>query len=634
MKKQNMIVRSLRHAGHIINRGNKFWKWTWLFGFGVFLPVVFPTGVFGAAIYVSPSGSHTFPYDSWAAAATNIGTAVAVVRDNDIIHVGDGVYSLAEQIVVTNAITIQSENGALNTIVDGNDSCRCFYLSHSDALIDGFMLQGGKADEGGGVYLREGGTVQNCIIISNSAPSGGGAFMYYGGLIQSSVIADNRATTTNVRPAGNFFYGGGVHCYNGGTVQDCTIRDNAVTSEGCPSNTSYYCYGGGVYAWHAGIIQNCLIADNQALAKNAAAGGGVYLHEESLLRNCIVSSNTATASGSAFPIGEGGGVYVDLAGTIEACTIVQNTAIGTYAGAGGGVFTFRISSAIRNTIIAFNHAVTGADYSNDETNAQYSYCCSIPLLPGTGNMAANPLLADILAGDYHLQSGSPCIDAGNNDEAPAFDYEFNDRPLDGNGDGSAVVDIGAYEYTTNRLFAPAAVSASDGTFASMVRVTWDALSGASAYDIWRNTNVNFLTATRIGENVAATCFHDTDAITGCAYHYWVKAKTSPFSSSDTGWRAPAVNDYDGDGKSDLAVYSAGYWSIYSLANGLILNNGGAWGDADSIPVPGDYDGDGKADLAVYNNGYWSIYSLANGLILINGGAWGDADSIPVSGDYD
>ena len=88
-------------------------------------------------------------------------------------------------------------------------------------------------------------------------------------------------------------------------------------------------------------------------------------------------------------------------------------------------------------------------------------------------------------------------------------------------------------------------------------------------------------------------------------------------------------DYDGDSKSDLAVYRAGYWSIYSLANGLILNNGGAWGGADSIPVPGDYDGDGKFDLAFYRAGYWSIYSLANGLILNNGGAWGGTGWIPV-----
>ncbi|MFH1477037.1 MAG: VCBS repeat-containing protein [Verrucomicrobiota bacterium] len=95
-----------------------------------------------------------------------------------------------------------------------------------------------------------------------------------------------------------------------------------------------------------------------------------------------------------------------------------------------------------------------------------------------------------------------------------------------------------------------------------------------------------------------------------------------------------IGDYDGDGKTDLAVYNAGYWSIYSLVNGLILINGGAWGGSDSITVPGDYDGDGKSDLAVYNAGYWSIYSLLNGLILINGGAWGGADSITVPGDYD
>ncbi len=95
-----------------------------------------------------------------------------------------------------------------------------------------------------------------------------------------------------------------------------------------------------------------------------------------------------------------------------------------------------------------------------------------------------------------------------------------------------------------------------------------------------------------------------------------------------------INDYDYDGKSDLAVYRAGYWSIYSLENGIILNNVGVWGESDSIAVPGDYDGDGKADLAVYRAGYWSVYSLTNGIILDNAGIWGEANSIPVPGDYD
>jgi len=102
-----------------------------------------------------------------------------------------------------------------------------------------------------------------------------------------------------------------------------------------------------------------------------------------------------------------------------------------------------------------------------------------------------------------------------------------------------------------------------------------------------------------------------------------------------GTRATGVaGDFNGDGKSDLAVYRDGYWSIYSLANGIILNGAGVWGGPDSITAPGDYDGDGKADLAVYRDGYWSIFSLANGIILNNAGPWGGADWIPAPGDYD
>lgn len=57
----------------------------------------------------------------------------------------------------------------------------------------------------------------------------------------------------------------------------------------------------------------------------------------------------------------------------------------------------------------------------------------------------------------------------------------------------------------------------------------------------------------------------------------------------TDWSAEATigmtaNDYDADDKSDLAVYRDGYWSIYSLTSGIILNNAGVWGGPDSIPV--------------------------------------------------
>jgi hypothetical protein len=67
---------------------------------------------------------------------------------------------------------------------------------------------------------------------------------------------------------------------------------------------------------------------------------------------------------------------------------------------------------------------------------------------GTNFMMADPLFAQVSNNDFHLTSASPAIDKSCNFPGlPFLDYDNLIRPVDGDGNGSRIVDLGAYEFT-------------------------------------------------------------------------------------------------------------------------------------------------------------------------------------------
>lgn len=91
-----------------------------------------------------------------------------------------------------------------------------------------------------------------------------------------------------------------------------------------------------------------------------------------------------------------------------------------------------------------------------------------------------------------------------------------------------------------------------------------------------------------------------------------------------------AGNYDGDDKSDVAVFRNGVWYILQSSDGAVKID--FWGISDDVPVPADYDNDGFTNIAVYrpSEGNWYIKNNSNFEVR----RWGIASDKPVPGDYD
>lgn len=345
-----------------------------------------------------------------------IQTALDTAAGGDTIIVSDGVCAGANNRNLDfkqKMLTLRSENGRENCIIDCGDSGRGFYFHSGEgpgSVVDGFTITNGSVPgNGGGIYCGDASpTIMNCVISNNSADAGGGIL------------------TENASP----------------TISNCLIAGNSST------------YGGGIYS--SGVpspnIRNCAISGNSAYA-----GGGVLAYAGSPgITNCIVSGNSATY---------GAGLYYSCTppSVLTNCAIIENS-----ASAGGGISAYYSTLEVKNCILWKNSASWGSDYGPSLTIGAAENCPSVSISysnveggissvrvePGCtldwdniSNITADPLFVQPryrdgveYIGDYHLSCASPCIDAGNNSGAPADDADGDARPQ------GAGCDIGADEY--------------------------------------------------------------------------------------------------------------------------------------------------------------------------------------------
>jgi C1A family cysteine protease len=366
-------------------------------------------------------------------------------------------------------------SGDIGTEADDSDNCYhvFFHPPEADldgtAVLDGFTISAGNATApsihtaGGGMHNYHcSPALTNCNFCGNSAEHGGGIF-----------IGEASPTLTNCIFSGNSAdgLGGGMAIKRASpTVTNCTFSDNSAST------------GGGIDAGgpSSPTLTHCTFSSNAA-----DDGGGMHNDDSSpILVACGFSGNSAE---------HGGGVYNDCSSSpaLTNCSFSGNSAVH-----GGAMFSHDHSSPIlTNCSFSGNSGDNGSAMGNHDHSSPtltncilwgdsesglgnelnngsnstptFSYCdvegsggstdwdTSFGL-DGGNNIDADPSFVDepdpssapTTEGDLHLQAGSPCIDSGNDTAVAGVttDFEGDDRIIDGDGDGTATVDIGADEF--------------------------------------------------------------------------------------------------------------------------------------------------------------------------------------------
>ena len=315
--------------------------------------------------------------------------------------------TLNNELVINNAgkLTIDGAGVSGLTIDGGTGTNRIFRVEGAAFLVQNLTLTGGNGE--GAAIRANGGTVQLTAVNvrDNTGDGSFGAIFLSGGanhLLFSSAIYNNTgfndcaAIYTNNAPL---------------TVYNLTVFGNSTTAAGL--GTGAVCMIGS----SVGNFRNATISGNTANGAGSAGGGGIFIQDTATfnLGNSIVAGNTSPNRGP------------DL--------YIFNNGTAAFRSLGGNLIGDNSGNPAAPNTTAFP---TGNPNANGDK-------------VGTAGNVINPQLAPLANNGgttltRALLPNSPAIDAGNNSAFTSYDQRGALRVQDGDGDGTAIIDSGAFEF--------------------------------------------------------------------------------------------------------------------------------------------------------------------------------------------
>jgi hypothetical protein len=387
---------------------------------------------------------------------------------------GGGIFTPLNITLTNTAVTGNSTSGQLS---NGGGMAAGDRVTLVDSRVIGNNTTADHSP-GGGIAAGGDVTLTRSTVSGNSAVGTAlGTGFVGGGILSYGVVTLMQSTVSGNRAAALDAGGGGIAAAQGNVLlTQSTVSGNSVTGTEAG--------GGGIIAAGNVILNQSNVSLNTASGSESSIGGGILSVNNVTLTESTVSGNRATGpdsigGGIAAPLGnvmltqstlsgnsaEIGGGLAGIGVTLILSTVTANHA----ADMGGGVYQGPFFSAngpvtISGSILAGNTAGDmGPDLVKDADSTltvNYSLI-GTGIVPdaGTGNLATNnPQLAPLANYGGPTQThaplpGSPAIDAGN--PAIAIDpAQFDQRGapfqrvVNGDGVGSARIDVGAHELQT------------------------------------------------------------------------------------------------------------------------------------------------------------------------------------------